>query len=71
MVMNGKMKLEALAIVERGFGGLLSNAVLVQLRKDNLVAATPIKSGRRGRPELMYCLTGKAASFRNMARNWK
>ena len=68
--MNGKEKLAALAIVEAGNGGLLSNAVLVQLRKDNLITATPIKTGRRGRPELMYNLTGKAASFRNMARNW-
>lgn len=71
MIMNGKMKLAALAIVEAGNGGLLSNAVLVQLRKDNLISATPIHNGRRGRPELTYALTGKAASFRNMARNWK
>ena len=69
--MNGKQKLAALAIVEAGNGGLLSNAVLVRLRKDNLIAATPIHNGRRGRPELTYCLTGKAVSFRNMAKNWK
>ncbi len=68
--MNGKAKLAALSIVEAGNGGLLSNAVLVQLRKDNLISATPIKTGQRGRPELRYALTGKAASFRNMARNW-
>lgn len=69
--MNGKAKLAALAIVEAGNGGLLSNQVLVQLRKDNLIAATPIHNGRRGRPELTYCLTGKAVSFRNMAKNWR
>lgn len=71
MIMNGRQKLAALAIVEAGNGGLLSNAVLVQLRKDNLVAATPISNGRRGRPTLTYALTGKAVSFRNMAKNWK
>ena len=69
--MNGKTKLVALSIVEAGNGGLLSNAVLVQLRKDNLISATPIHNGQRGRPTLIYCLTGKAASFRNMAKNWK
>jgi len=69
--MNGKQKLAALAIVEAGNGGLLSNAVLVNLRKGNLISATPIHNGRRGRPELEYCLTGKAVSFRNMAKNWK
>lgn len=68
--MNGKTKLAALAIVENGHGGLLSNQVLVQLRKDNLITATPIHNGRRGRPELEYALTGKAKSFRNMAKNW-
>lgn len=69
--MNGKQKLAALAFVEAGNGGMLSNAVTVQLRKDGLISATPILNGRRGRPELLYALTGKAASFRNMAKNWK
>jgi hypothetical protein len=68
---NGKQKLAALSVVEEGNGGLLSNAVLVQLRKDNLISATPIQNGKRGRPELSYALTGRAASFRNMAKNWK
>jgi hypothetical protein len=49
----------------------LADAVLVELRKAALIIATPIHNGRRGRPELMYNLTGKAASFRNMAKNWK
>jgi hypothetical protein len=71
MALSGKAKLASLAIVEAGNGGLLSNAVLVQLRKDGLIIATPVHNGRRGRPELLYNLTGKAASFRNMAKNWK
>lgn len=71
MALSGKAKLAALNIVEAGNGGLLSNAVLVELRKAALIIATPIHNGRRGRPELMYNLTGKAASFRNMAKNWK
>jgi DNA-binding PadR family transcriptional regulator len=69
--LNTKVKLAAIEIVEEGMGGFLANPLLVQLRKDGLISATPIQTGRRGRPELEYQVTGKAKSFRNLARNWK
>lgn len=69
--LNMKTKLAALEIVEDGNGGFLANPLLVQLRKDGLITATPIHNGRRGRPELDYKLAPKANAIRNLARNWK
>lgn len=70
MSLNGKAKLAALTVVEQGFGSIVADEVMKQLRKQGLVEAKSILNGKRGRPSLSFHLTGKANSFKAIAAKW-
>ena len=55
----------------RDNSGEVSRYLALQLAERGLVAPEAVKSGGRGRPRIVYNLTGKGRGLVALSKNWK